>query len=102
MEHWGDFILPSGEVLKNWHVVVVGRKYLVQFEKNDSTINPFTYGTLVTDPDTKRGISPLYCVLSLASSQEGFLNRTIDMQSLTENPPLLAPEGFFDEEEIAL
>lgn len=102
LEHWGDFILPSGEVLKNWHVVVVGRKYLVQFEKNDSTINPFTYGTLVTDPDTKRGISPLYCVLSLASSQEGFLNRTIDMQSLTENPPLLAPEGFFDEEEIAL
>jgi len=102
LEHWGDFRMPSGEILKNWHAVVVGRKYLVKFQKNDSIINPFTYGALIVDPETKRGISPLYCILSLANSQEGFLNRTVDMQALSENPPLLAPEGFFDEEEIAL
>ena len=29
LEHWGDIKLPSGELLKNWHVVIVGRKYLV-------------------------------------------------------------------------
>ena len=102
LEHWGDLKLPDGKVLKNWHAVIVGRKYLVRFSKNESIINPFTYGAFVVDPDTKRGISPLYCVLSLAESQEGFLNRTIDMQSLSENPPLLAPEGFFEEEEISL
>ena len=51
---------------------------------------------------TKRGISPLYCVLSLAHLQEDLLNRTCNLQSLNENPPLLAPEGFFDKDEIEL
>ena len=54
------------------------------------------------DPETKRGISPLYCVLSLAHFQEDLVNRTCNLQSLNENPPLLAPEGFFDEDEIEL
>ena len=102
LEHWGDLKLPNGTVLKNWHAVVVGRKYLVEFGKNERLINPFSYGAFITDPETKRGISPLYCVLSLAHLQEDLLNRTCNLQSLNENPPLLAPEGFFDEDEIEL
>lgn len=102
LEHWGDLKLPSGEVLKNWHAVVVGRKYLVEFGKNERIINPFSYGAFITDPETKRGISPLYCVLSLAHFQEDLVNRTCNLQALNENPPLLAPEGFFDEDEIEL
>lgn len=102
LEHWGNFKLPSGQILKNWHAIVVGRKYLIFFDKNESIINPFTYGAFVVDPDTKRGISPLYCILELANSQEDFLNRTINIQSLSENPPLLAPEGFFENDEIKL
>lgn len=102
LEHWGDIKLESGEVLKNWHAVVVARKYLVLFEKNVGVINPFSYGAFITDPSTKRGISPIYSVLSLAHTQEEFLNKTINMQYLSENPPLLAPEGFFEDDEIAL
>jgi len=102
LEHWGDLKLPTGEILKNWHAVVVGGKYLVEFGKNERIINPFSYGSFITDPETKRGISPLYCVLSLAHLQEDLLNRTCNLQSLNENPPLLAPEGFFDEDEIEL
>ncbi len=102
LEHWGDLKLPNGTVLKNWHAVVVARKYLVEFGKNERLINPFSYGAFITDPETKRGISPLYCVLSLAHLQEDLLNRTCNLQSLNENPPLLAPEGFFDEDEIEL
>ena len=102
LEHWGDLKLPDGTLLKNWHAVVVGRKFLVEFGKNERIINPFSYGSFITDPDTKRGISPLYCVLSLAHLQEDLLNRTCNLQSLTENPPILAPEGFFDEDEIKL
>ena len=30
------------------------------------------------------------------------MNKTCDLQALNENPPLLAPEGFFDEDEIKL
>ena len=29
LEHWGDLKLPNGRLLKNWHAVVVARKYLV-------------------------------------------------------------------------
>ena len=102
LEHWGDLRMPDGKVLKNWHAVIVGRKYLVEFGKNERLINPFSYGAFITDPETKRGISPLYCVLSLAHLQEDLLNRTCNLQALNENPPLLAPEGFFDEDEIEL
>ncbi len=102
LEHWGDLKLPDGTVLKNWRAVVVARKFLVEFGKNERIINPFSYGAFITDPVTKRGISPLYCVLSLAHLQEDLLNRTCNLQSLNENPPLLAPEGFFDKDEIEL
>lgn len=102
LEHWGDLKLPDGTLLKNWHVVVVARKYLAVFEKNERLINPFSYGAFVVDPETKRGISPLYSVLSLAHLQEELMNRTCNLQALNENPPLLAPEGFFDEDEINL
>ena len=102
LEHWGDLKLPDGTLLRNWHAVVVARKYLVYFHKNDALINPFSYGALVRDPETKRGISPLYSVLSLSQVQEDLLNRTCNLQTLSENPPLLAPEGFFDEEELQL
>ena len=102
LEHWGDLKLPNGTLLKNWHAVVVARKYLVYFHKNDALINPFTYGAIVRDPDTKRGISPLYSVLSLSQVQENLLNRTCNLQTLSENPPILAPEGFFEEDELQL
>lgn len=102
LEHWGDLKLPNGVVLHNLHAVVVARKYLAFFGKNESIINPFSYGAFITDPETKRGISPLYSVLSLAHLQEELMNRTCNLQTLNENPPLLAPEGFFDEDEIDL
>lgn len=102
LEHWGNLTLENGTVLKNWHVVVVARKHVVRFERNNRIVNPFNYGTFVTDPETKRGISPLYCVLPLAKIQEDLMNRTCDMQTLQECPPLYAPRGFFDEEEIRL
>lgn len=102
LEHWGDLKLSDGTLLKNWHAVVVARKYLVLFEKNERLINPFSYGAFITDPESKRGISPLYSILSLAHFQEELMNRTCNLQTLNENPPLLAPEGFFDEDEITL
>lgn len=102
LEHWGNLLLDDGTVLKNFHAVVVAGKFLVRFEKNKSIINPFNYGTPITDPDTGRGISPLYCTVPLSELQEDLMNRTCDMQALQENPPIYAPEGFFDDDEIKL
>lgn len=102
LEHWGDLRLPNGTVLKNYHAVSVVGKYLVRFSKNEMTINPFTHGNLLKDPQTGRGLSPLISVLELAKTQEGLMNKTYDMQTLNENPPLFAPEGFFEEDEVEL
>ena len=95
LEHWGDLMMPDGTVLRNWYAVVVAGKYLVRFEKNPFIINPFTFGAYVIDPDTKRGISPIYSILDIAKTQEDMLRRTANLQSLTENPPVLSPKGFF-------
>lgn len=102
LEHWGNLRLEDGTLLKNWHCVVVARKYVVRFEKNSRIVNPFTFDTFIEDPETGRGISPIYCVLSLAKLQEDLMNRTCDMQTLQECPPIYAPKGFFDEAEIKL
>ena len=102
LEHWGDLKLKDGTVLHNWHAVVVGGEYLVCFEENHQIINPFTFATIVEDPDTKRGISLLYCVLKHSQLQNELLSRTVDMQALNENPPIIAPKGFFKDNEIEL
>lgn len=98
LEHWGDFTLPCGKTLRNWYAVVVAGKYLVRFEKNPLIMNPFSYGAIITDPETKRGISPLFSVYELALTQEDLLRKTANIQSLNENPPMLSPEGFFEKE----
>lgn len=95
LEHWGDLMLPDGTVLRNWYAVVVAGKYLVRFEKNPFIINPFTFGAYVIDPDTKRGISPLYSIFDISNTQEDLMRRTMNLQALKENPPVLAAKGFF-------
>ena len=100
LEFWGNFKMKDGTLLKNWHIVVAARKFLIKFEKNYRIINPFTFGGFLQDPKTKRHFSPLYCVLSLANMQEKFLNRTCDLQALEENPPIYA-KGLFTEKEKA-
>ena len=95
LEHWGDLTLKDGTTLKNWYAVVVGGKHLVCFEKNPFVINPFSYGAFIIDPANRRGISPLYSIFDLAQIQEDMIRKTVDLQSLTENPPVLAPAGFF-------
>lgn len=102
LEFWGNFKMKNGTILKNWHIVVAARKFLIKFEKNYRIINPFTFGGFLQDPKTKRHFSPLYCVLSLANMQEKFLNRTCDLQALEENPPIYAPKGLFSEREKIL
>lgn len=100
LEHWGDFLMPDGTLLKNWHIVVAGGKYLVRFAKNPFIENPFTYGAYITDPETKRGISPLASILGLSNIQETLMNKTLDLQALNENPPVYAPVGFFEKNTI--
>lgn len=95
LEHWGDFTMPDGTVLKNWYAVVVAGKWLVQFEKNPLVINPFTFGAYILDENNKRGISPLYAIYELAMTQEQLLRNTMDLQQLSANPPSYVGKNFF-------
>lgn len=98
LEHWGDLQLPDGTILEDWYAVVVAGKYLVNFEPNPFIINPFSYGAYTVDPDNGRGLSNLYAAYDLANIQEDMLRRTMDLQALTENPPVFAGKGFFGED----
>lgn len=102
LEHWGDIRLPDGQLLNNMHVAVLGRRFIIRFEKNKFVENPFVYACYTSDPDNKYPISPLQCIYDLAMMQEKLYSRTVDMQALNENPPIYAPEGFFNETEIEL
>ena len=100
LEYWGDIELSDGEVLKNWLVVVAGRKEIIRFEANPFILNPFIHANIIESPKTGRGISPLRVALILNNISSTILNKQIDALALMMNPPYLAPKGCFKGEQI--
>jgi hypothetical protein len=93
----GDFKI-KGKLYKNYVAEVLAGKFLIRFEENPAYINPFIFCALEIDPLTKRGISPLKCVLPLCKKAEELTNTAMDVQMLKANPPCYVDESFFDEE----
>lgn len=102
LQYWGDYTMPDGKVLKNWHITVIGRKYLAVFEPNRWVINPIINMALFRDVESKRGIPELWSIYDLCQEQENKVNLQNDAQSLNLNPPAYAPEGFFKENRVKL
>lgn len=100
LEYWGDIELSDGEVLKNWLIVVAGRREIIRFEPNPFILNPFIHANIIESPKTGRGISPLRIALILNSISSTILNKQIDALALMMNPPYLAPKGCFKGEQI--
>lgn len=100
LEYWGDIELSTGEILKNWLIVVAGRREVVRFEPNPFILNPFIHGNIIENPDTLRGISPLRVALILNNISSTILNKQVDALALMMNPPYLAPKGCFKGEQI--
>lgn len=99
LEYWGDIELSDGEILKNWLIVVAGRKEIIRFEANPFIINPFVHANIIESPQTGRGISPLRVALILNNISSTILNKQIDALALMMNPPYLAPKGCFKGEQ---
>lgn len=99
LEFWGDFRLDNTTVLKNWLIVVAGRSKIIRFEPNPFVTNPFIYGSIIEDPQTGRGISPLKIAIALNQLSSTILNKQLDALSLIINPPYLAPKGCFKGEQ---
>lgn len=102
LQYWGDYTLDDGTVLKNWHAVVIGRRYLARFEPNRWVINPLINVALFRDSESHRGLPELWSIYDLCKEQENKVNLQNDAQMLNLNPPAYAPEGFFKEENVKL
>lgn len=100
LEYWGDIELSSGEVLKNWLIVVAGRREIIRFEPNPFILNPFIHANIIESPQTLRGVSPLRVALILNNISSTILNKQVDALALMMNPPYLAPKGCFKGEQI--
>ncbi|MFA7659400.1 MAG: hypothetical protein WCY19_08195 [Candidatus Gastranaerophilaceae bacterium] len=100
LEYWGDIELSDGEILKNWLIVVAGRREIIRFEANPFILNPFIQANIIESPKTGRGISPLRVALILNNISSTILNKQIDALALMMNPPYLAPKGCFKGEQI--
>lgn len=100
LEYWGDIELSNGEILKNWLIVVAGRREVIRFEANPFIINPFIHANIIENPKTGRGISPLRVALILNNISSTILNKQIDALALMMNPPYLAPKGCFKGEQV--
>ena len=99
LEYWGDIELPNGEVLKNWLIVVAGRKEVIRFEANPFVINPFIHANIIESPMTNRGVSPLKVAIVINNIASNIMNKQLDALSLMMNPPYLAPKGCFKGEQ---
>lgn len=100
LEYWGDIELSTGELLKNWLVVIAGRREIIRFEANPFITNPFIHANIIESPLTGRGISPLRVALILNNISSTILNKQIDALALMMNPPYLAPKGCFKGEQV--
>lgn len=100
LEYWGDIELSNGDILKNWLIVVAGRREIIRFEANPFILNPFIHANVIESPKTGRGISPLRVALILNNISSTILNKQIDALALMMNPPYLAPKGCFKGEQI--
>lgn len=99
LEYWGDIELENGEILKNWLIVVAGRKEIIRFEANPFIINPFIHANIIESPATQRGLSPLRVAIILNNISSTIMNKQLDALSLMMNPPYLAPKGCFKGEQ---
>lgn len=100
LEFWGDITLSDGKRLENYLIVVAGRSQVIRFEPNPFIAQPFVHASIVKDPRTHRGVSPLKIALGLTHVSSLILNKQLDALSLIINPPYLAPKGCFKDEQV--
>lgn len=99
LEFWGDITI-DGKTYPNMLVVVAGRKEIIRLEQNPFITQPFIHASIITDPRTSRGVSPLKIALGLSEIASNILNKQLDALSLIINPPYLAPKGCFKGEQV--
>ena len=98
LEFWGDLYI-GGKLYENMLAVVAGRQEIIRLEQNPFITQPFVHASIITDPSTARGVSPLKIALGLTEVSSTILNKQLQALSLIINPPYLAPKGCFKGEQ---
>lgn len=97
LNFYGNFTI-DGKYYENYVAVVVGREKLVYFKPKGIYTPGIYYFPYHAIGSGSRGVSPLFYILDLCQAEEKTFNDSIDFIQLQKNPPLYAPEGFFEEE----
>ena len=97
LNFYGNFTI-EGKYYENYVAVVVGREKLVYFKPKGIYTPGIYYYPYHAIGNGSRGVSPLFYILDLCQAEEKTFNDSIDFIQLQKNPPLYAPEGFFEEE----
>lgn len=101
LEVHGDVRLPSGKYLRNWTLVIAGRRRLIRFEQNPYYVNPFQKWEYEPAEDGW-GYSPISYIVGLIQSSSTLLNTGVEGAKLSINPPTYAPKGMFPQKKIYL
>jgi hypothetical protein len=94
LEFHGNFRLDDGTYLRNWMIVVAGRKNLIRFEPNPYFLNPFTKECYEESEDGW-GISPIEYIKAHIQASSILLSTGVEAAQQSVNPPTFAPEGAF-------
>lgn len=101
LTYFGSFSV-DGHYYEDYVAVVVGRSKLVAFEPKGIFTPGVYYFPFHALKEGDRGTSPLYYIMDLCAAEQKAFNDSIDFIELQKNPPIYAPEGFFEENEVKL
>lgn len=92
IEVHGNIRLKDGSYLRNWTVVIAGRKKVIRFEENPLHINPFIKWEYEPSEDGW-SVPPIAYILGLVDAGSILLSTGVEAAKLNINKPILAPEG---------
>jgi hypothetical protein len=94
IEFHGDIRLKDGSYLRNWTVVVAGRKKIIRFEQNPFYINPFVKWEY-EEAEDGMGISPISYIMPLIDASSLLLSTGVEGAKQSIAPTWLAEESMF-------
>jgi hypothetical protein len=101
IEFHGNIRLKDGTYLRNYLIVVGGRKKIIRFEENPYYINPFKKWCY-EETDDGWGISPLAYIVWYCESASMMLNSSIEAAKMNINPGWFAPKGMLPQKKYYL
>lgn len=96
IEFHGDIRLQDGTYLRNWTVVIAGRKKVIAFDECACKVNPFIKWEYEPSEDGW-SIPPMAYILGIVDASSILLSSGVEGAKMAINPPMIGPEGSFQQ-----